>query len=116
MSKSKKTLETSLDLTPSFKTSIDAMVQGLVSNVNNLENQQGNFIQKKYGRNRRLPQTRFILCTVIFVAVRTFYTVDECHQQIIPKLLEGVVPQILQYAHEPANKFLLWLKMLGLPL
>ena len=92
MSKSKKTLETSLDLTPSFKTSIDAMVQGLVSNVNNLENQQGNFIQKKYGRNRRLPQTRFILCTVIFVAVRTFYTVDECHQQIIPKLLEGVVP------------------------
>ena len=44
MPKSKKTLETSLDLTPSFKTSVDARVEGLVSNVNYLENCCRNFI------------------------------------------------------------------------
>ena len=57
MSKSKKTLETSLDLTPSFKTSIDARVEGLVSNVDYLENWRRNFIQNKYGRKRRMPRT-----------------------------------------------------------
>ena len=61
MSKSKKSLETSLDLTPLFKTSFDAMVEGLVSNVDYLENRHRNFIQKKYGRNRRLPRARFFL-------------------------------------------------------
>ena len=44
MPKSKKTLETSLDLTPSFKTSVDAGVEGLVSNVDYLENRRRNFI------------------------------------------------------------------------
>ena len=48
MPKSKKTLETtletSLDLTPSFKTSVDARVEGLVSNVDYLENRCRNFI------------------------------------------------------------------------
>ena len=38
MPKSKKTLETSLDLTPSFKTSVDTMVEGSLSNVDYLEN------------------------------------------------------------------------------
>ena len=57
MSKSKNTLETSLNLTPLFKTAVDAMVEGLVSNVNYLENRCHNFIQKKYDRNRRLPRT-----------------------------------------------------------
>ena len=37
MPKSKKTMETSLDLTLSFKTSIDARIEGLVSNVDYLE-------------------------------------------------------------------------------
>ena len=49
MLKSKKTLETSLDLTPSFKTSVDAKVKGLVFNVDYLENQNRNFIRKNYG-------------------------------------------------------------------
>ena len=59
MPKSKKTLETSLDLIPLFKTSFDIRVDRLVSNVDYLENQHCNFIQKKYGRNRRLPHTHF---------------------------------------------------------
>ena len=42
MSKGKKTLETSFDLMPSFKTS----VEGLVLNVDYLENRHHNFIQK----------------------------------------------------------------------
>ena len=57
ISKSKKTLETSLDLKPSFKTFVDASVEDFVSNVDYLENQYRNFIQKKYGRKRRLPST-----------------------------------------------------------
>ena len=32
----------------------DAMVQGLVSNVNYVDSRRRNFIQKKYGRNRCL--------------------------------------------------------------
>ena len=55
--KSKKTQEKSLDLTPLFKTSVDARVEGLVSNVDYLENCHHNFIQKKYGRKRRLMRT-----------------------------------------------------------
>ena len=39
-----KTLETSLDLTLLFKTSIDARVEGFVSNVDYLENRCRNFI------------------------------------------------------------------------
>ena len=45
MPKSKKTLETSLDLTPSFKTSVDTMVEGSLSNVDYLFR---NCIHKKY--------------------------------------------------------------------
>ena len=62
MSKSKKTLETSLDLRSSFKTSVDVRVKGLVSNVDYLENCQRNFIQNKYGRKRRLPRTHVSFC------------------------------------------------------
>ena len=60
MSKSKKTLETSLDLMLSFKTSVDAKVEGLVSNVEYLENRRHNFLQKKYGRKRCLPCTHVL--------------------------------------------------------
>ena len=56
--KSKKTLETILDLTPSFKTSLDARVEGLVLNLDYLENLRSNFIQKKYGRKRHLARTQ----------------------------------------------------------
>ena len=61
MPKSKKTLEMSLDLIPLFKTSFDVRVEGLVSNVDYLENQHCNFIQKKYGRNGCLLHTHFFL-------------------------------------------------------
>ena len=47
VSTSKMTLNTSLVLTPSFKTSIDAKVKGLVFNNDYLESQRRNFIQKK---------------------------------------------------------------------
>ena len=57
MSKGKKILETSLNLLLSFKTSVDARVKGLVSNVDYLENRRRNFSQKKYGRKRHLPRT-----------------------------------------------------------
>ena len=77
MPKSKKTLVTSLDLTPSFKTCTDTRVEGLVWNVDYLGNRHRNFIKKKYGRKRHLPQTRFIFCTVIFLFVWKFYTVDD---------------------------------------
>ena len=63
MSKSKKTLETSLDLTPSFKISFHAKVEGLVLNVDYLESLHRNFIQEKYGRNKRLPRTHVFFCT-----------------------------------------------------
>ena len=36
---------------------VDAMVEGLVSNVDYLENRFCNFIQNKYGRKRRLAHT-----------------------------------------------------------
>ena len=52
MPKSKKTLETSLNLTPSFKTSVDARVEGLVLNVDYLENCCRNFIQMKCGKKK----------------------------------------------------------------
>ena len=55
MSKSKKTLEISLDLTSSFKTSLDARVEKKTSGAH----------------------TRFVLWTVIFLFVQTFYTADD---------------------------------------
>ena len=70
-----------MDLTPSFKTSVDTRVEGLVSNVVYLENRCHNFIEKKCGRKRRLPHTRFVLWTVVFLFVRTFYTCDDSQRQ-----------------------------------
>ena len=70
MPKSKTTLETSLDLTPSLKNSFDARVESFVLNVDYLENRHRNFIQKKYGRNRRLPRTHAFF-------VRTCYTIHD---------------------------------------
>ena len=55
--KSRMTPGTTLDLTPSFKTSVDARVEGLTSNVDYLENWCHAFIQNKYGRKRRLLRT-----------------------------------------------------------
>ena len=46
MSKSKKALETSLDLMSSFKASVDKMVEGLVSSVNYLESWCWKFVQR----------------------------------------------------------------------
>ena len=43
MSKRKMILETSLDLKPSFKTSVDARVEDLVSNVDYFKNWRCNF-------------------------------------------------------------------------
>ena len=45
MLKSKKILETSLDLLTSFKTSFDAKVEGLDANLDYLENRQRSFSQ-----------------------------------------------------------------------
>ena len=42
------------------KTSVDARIKGLLSNLDYLENRVRNFIQKKYGRRRLLSHTRFI--------------------------------------------------------
>ena len=62
----------SLDLAPSFKTFIDARVQGLVSNVDYLENWHHNFIQKKYDRKICL------LCTHIsFSGLYFFFLTPE---------------------------------------
>ena len=72
LSKSKKTLETSLDLTPSFKTFVDARVEVLVSNMVYLENRHRNFIQIKYDRKTRLPHTHhFVIWTVFFVSFQS---------------------------------------------
>ena len=75
MPKSKKTMETSVDLTPSFKTSVDARVKGRVSNVDYLKIRHRNFIRKKYGRKRRLRRTH-----IIFLFIRTFYTVNDSYR------------------------------------
>ena len=74
MSKSKKILEKSLDLLPSFKTFVDARVGGLVSNVDYLENRCHNFTQNKYGS---AAHTHFVLWSVIFLFAQTFYIVDD---------------------------------------
>ena len=72
------TLETNLDLTSSFKTSVDAKFKGLVFNVDYLENQRRNFIQKNYGRKKTsTDHTRFVFCTVIFLFARSIYTFDD---------------------------------------
>ena len=75
--KSKKILETSLDLTPYFNTSVDARVEGVALNVDSSENRHHNFIQKKYNKEMSAEHKRFILWTVIFLFVQTFYTVND---------------------------------------
>ena len=68
----------SLDLAPSFKTSIEAKVKGLVFNVDYLENQCCNFIQKNYGRKKTsADHTRFVFWTVIFCFAWNIYTFDD---------------------------------------
>ena len=47
-------------------------VEGLVLNMDYLENRHRNFIQKKYGRKIRLPRTRFLRWTVIFLLYGLF--------------------------------------------
>ena len=72
------TLETNLDLTSSFKTSVDAKFKGLVFNVDYLENQRRNFIQKNNGRKKTSTEhTRFVFWTVIFLFARSIYTFDD---------------------------------------
>ena len=74
MPKSKNNLETSLDLTPSFKTSVDPRVEGLVSNVDSLENWHCNFTQKKYGRKWHLPSTQVFLSGFLFSFLYGLFT------------------------------------------
>ena len=66
-----------LDHLPSFKTSVDARVEGLISNADYLESRRRNFTLKKYGRNTSAAHTYFVLLTVIFLFVWTFYDVDD---------------------------------------
>ena len=54
VSKSKRTPETSLDLTSSFKASVDASVEGLVLHR---DHWRCSFVQKKKVRKRYLPRT-----------------------------------------------------------
>ena len=44
----------SLDLMPWFKTSVDARIEGLVSDMDYLENWWINIVQNRYGRKRGL--------------------------------------------------------------
>ena len=70
-----------MDHKPSIKTSAyaEVLMEGLWSNGirDNYKIGYNNFIQKKYGRKRRLPRTRFVLWTVIFLFVGTFFTTDD---------------------------------------
>ena len=78
--KIKKTMETSLNLTALFKTSIDARAQGLVLNVDYLEKRQNNFIKKKkkkWQKKTSAVHTHFVLWIVIFLFLLTFYAVDD---------------------------------------
>ena len=45
-------------------------------------------------------------------AKNTLKNIIKRHQQIVSKFFEGVV----QFAHDPVYKFLLWLKLLVIPL
>ena len=72
--KSKKTLEISLEVISSFKTSVDAMAKVLVWTVDYLENWHYNFIQKKYGRKRCLPCTHVLLSGQQFFYLYRLFT------------------------------------------
>ena len=73
-SKSKKTQEMSLDLTPSFKTSVDTRVKGLVLNIDYLENWHCNFIQKKCGKKRCLSCTHVSFFGLKFLFLYALFT------------------------------------------
>ena len=66
MPKSKKDPGNEFGLYPVVKTSVDARIKGLISNLDYLENRVRNFIQKKYGRRRLPSHTRFIIWSAIF--------------------------------------------------
>ena len=66
----------SLDITSTFKTSVDARVEGFVLNVDYLENWRCNFIEKKHGRKRCLPRT-FLSLDFNFSFCTDFYIVDD---------------------------------------
>ena len=53
MSKSKKTLETSLDFTSSFKTSVDSRVKGLASNGDYLYISASQFSSKEIREKKK---------------------------------------------------------------
>ena len=78
MPKSKKTLETSLNLTPLFKTSLDARVEGLVLNVDYVENRHLNSIKRNMEKNDtwcthtfRFLDYSFSFCTDFFTLLMT---------------------------------------------
>ena len=98
MPKSKKTLETSLDLTPLFKTSVrpDARVEGLVSNVDYLKNLRRAFIQKKYGKKRRLPSTRISFSGQWFFFLHGLFT---------PLITKGKKKRINKAVSKQLNSF-----------
>ena len=64
----------SLYLTPSFKTSTDARVEGLVSNMDYLENRCRSFVKKKYDRKRCLPHTHFCYLDFNFIFLYGLFT------------------------------------------
>ena len=72
-----------MDFTPLLKTFVDAKVEGLVSNMDYLENRLCNFIQKEmWQKKTAAAHTRFVtsffwVYTANFLLVRTFYTVDD---------------------------------------
>ena len=71
--KIKKTMETSLSLTALFKTSIDARAQGLVLNVDYLENRQHNFIKKK--KKEKKVAEKDICCAHTFCSLDCNFSV-----------------------------------------
>ena len=85
-----KTLETSLDLMPLFKTSLDERIKDLVSNVDYLENWRRNFIQKKYGRKRDLQCTH-----VCFSGLSFSFCLDFFHHWWVLKVKKRLFPNSL---------------------
>ena len=66
----------SLGLMPSLRPplTVDARVEGLVSNVDYLKNWHCNFIQNKYGRKRRLLRTHISFSGLYFFFFYELFT------------------------------------------
>ena len=52
-----------------------------------------------------------VLMKIVDMIEKTFpivyvYEQNKCHQQIVPKLFKGLLPQILEFVYEPASKHL----------